>query len=72
MACLSACDPILSTGEAIDCPVHLAALLATIEWESVQDRRDPERPNQKWIERFRSETEYADVVVRTENKIPAP
>jgi hypothetical protein len=53
-----------STGEAIDCPVPPDTFLASIEWEPVEDRLDPERPHPEWIERFQVEDSHADVVVQ--------
>jgi hypothetical protein len=54
----------ISTGEQVDCPIDSEALLATIEWEPVEDRLDPERPRPEWIERFQIEDSQADVVIQ--------
>jgi hypothetical protein len=54
----------INTGEQVDCPVDSEALLATIEWELVEDRFDPDRPRPEWIERFQVEDSHADVVAQ--------
>jgi hypothetical protein len=54
----------ISTGESIDCPVLPETFLETVEWEPVQERIDPERPNQNWIDRFHLENAHADFVVQ--------
>jgi hypothetical protein len=50
----------LNTGEATDCPVTEEAFSKTIVWENADNRINPKRPNQDWINKFGDRWGFGD------------
>jgi hypothetical protein len=54
----------IETSEAVNCRISAENFLKTIEWEPVESRVNPERPNPDWIQRFHVDPNAADIVIQ--------
>jgi hypothetical protein len=58
------CAYDMMTGGSVDCPISAEQFRKTIEWEAVEKRINPKRPNPDWIKRFHLEDATADIVIQ--------